>query len=580
MAIVDFSLSDAVYSILLPGSGDFTNLGTSAGGDNLTWDTSDGSRVVGVASGLVVDGAGVPTAGTFSSIRFDLGTPDFYNNIIITGLSLEATDLDYTAGASATESLWDNILLGASEIRLSENFATIISGDGINPIGTNAFAANDTFTGRGADNTTLTGDFSIVEAITLTAGSDTFNVTADIIDGDVNQLQDATLNGGNDTITFIDDWTEDAAVSVSGDAYFVTNSVVNAGADVIDLSAVSSTTMDNQIYGDVFLLNGGSTLNGGNDSIIGSAAADQIFGDAQTVSATDTVVGGHDFIDGGAGNDVIYGDTQTEGPNIIGGNDTIFGGFGDDTIFGGGGDDSIFGGSGDDSINGGSGNNFIDGGGRNDTIVTGSGNDTVMGNTGNDVIFTFLGDDLIYGGDGNDRLDGGTGNDTIYGGEGRDRLVGRYSDDELYGGGERDNVFGGHGNDLVVGNGGDDRLFGQIGDDTIFGGNGNDTISAGDGQDYINGGAGDDHLFGGAGSDIFVFNGAFGTDRVLDFEFSGAHDILDLRDMDGIDSYQDLIDTHMRQIDNLVQITDFAGNRVLIFDVTVADMSNSDLYLI
>lgn len=576
MAIVDFTRSDAFYTIRSPGAADFTNLGTSNGGANLTWNTTNGSRAVGVANGLVTNSNGVPTSGTFSSIRFDLGTPGLYNNIIITGLALDVTDLDYSTGQAATNTLWNNVMSGATEIRLSETFATVIAGDGLTPSA--SVAGNDVFRGLGADNTILTGDFDIVRNTTLTGGNDRFNVTADVVDGDVNQLENATLFGGNDTVVYIDDWTKDPEISVSGDAYFVTDSTVHGGDDRIDLSAVSSTTRDNLIYGDSFSLGGTSMLFGGDDTIIGTAAADRIYGDADIVGAGSSVVGGNDVIYGGAGDDLIYGDTATEGPNITGGNDTIFGGFGNDTIFGGGGNDRIYGESGDDSINGGSGNNYIDGGGRNDTIITGSGNDTVLGNTGNDVIFTFLGDDLIYGGPGNDRLDGGTGSDTIYGGDGRDRVVGRFNDDFLYGGAGDDNIYGGHGNDFMVGGSGNDRMIGQIGNDTIFGGAGNDTISAGDGQDFINGGAGDDNIQGGAGADFFVFTGNFGTDRIIDFETTGAHDVLVLRDVNGIDNYQDLINNHMRQIDNIVQISDFAGNRVLVFDVTVSEMMNEDLY--
>jgi len=578
MAIVNFSLTDAVYSIRLPNAGDFTNLGTSEGGSNLTWDTSDGSRAVGVASDLVVDGSGVPTAGTFSSIRFDLGTPGLYNNVVITGLALSATDLIYSASAAATERLWNEVMAGASEIRLSATFAAIIAGDGITASG--PVAGNDVFTGQGADNTTLTGDYAIVESVVLTGGDDTFNMTADIVDGDVNQLRDGTLTGGNDTIVYIADWTQDATVSVSGDAYFVTNSSVNGGDDLIDLSAISSTSLDNLLYGDVFQLNTNSSLNGGNDTIIGSDAGDQIFGDAQNVSISDNLTGGDDSIDGGAGDDLIYGDAMSTGSNVLGGDDTLLGGFGDDTIFGGGGNDSILGGSGSDSIEGQDGNDTIDGGGANDTINSGNGDDRVTGNTGNDVIFSSFGDDFINSGSGNDTIDAGTGNDTLYGGDGRDRMVGRFSDDTLYGGSGRDNMFGGHGNDFLAGESDDDRIIGQIGNDTLFGGAGSDTISAGDGQDFINGNAGDDFLFGGGDADLFVFKGAFGTDRLLDFEVTGANDVLDLRDIDGIDSYQDLVDNHMREIGNLVQITDFAGNRVLVFDVTLTEMSDSDLFLV
>jgi len=278
-----------------------------------------------------------------------------------------------------------------------------------------------------------------------------------------------------------------------------------------------------------------------------------------------------DVIDLGNGDDFVSG---------RGGNDNLRGGAGNDTILGDNGNDRLFGDSGADFIEGGNGNDTIDGGGRNDTILSGNGDDSVIGLTGNDIIFAGFGNDYVDAGSGNDRIDGGTGEDVLLGGDGRDRVVGRFSNDTVSGGDGADNIFGGQGHDLMFGDGGDDRMIGQIDNDTMFGGSGNDTLSAGDGEDYLNGNAGDDNLIGGAGADVFAFNGAFGTDRIVDFETGGANDRMNLRNLLGVDDYQDLIDDHMRAIRNdVVLINDDGGNRILIFDVTLAEMQNDDLYI-
>src|SRR5688572_21736265 len=88
-----------------------------------------------------------------------------------------------------------------------------------------------------------------------------------------------------------------------------------------------------------------------------------------------------------------------------GGNDTLWGGFGDDTLVGNGSRDEIKGSHGNDSIRG---------GGKNDTISGGAGDDRLEGQDE---------DDQLFGGSGRDRLSGGDGDDLFVGGSGRDTLV-------------------------------------------------------------------------------------------------------------------------------------------------------------
>jgi Ca2+-binding RTX toxin-like protein len=83
------------------------------------------------------------------------------------------------------------------------------------------------------------------------------------------------------------------------------------------------------------------------------------------------------------------------------------------------------------------------------------------------------------------------------------------------------------GADTIKGHAGADALFGGSGVDRLYGGGGNDRLYGQDGKDVLVGGAGNDALRGGAGADSFRFIGAWGSDRVTDFE--NGSDRIDLR---------------------------------------------------
>ena len=93
----------------------------------------------------------------------------------------------------------------------------------------------------------------------------------------------------------------------------------------------------------------------------------------------------------------------------------------------------------------------------------------------------------------------------------------------------KDTVSGGVGNDFAAGGIGTDQLFGNEGNDRLQGQVGNDSLSGGIGNDTLTGGTGNDWLAGGAGVDVFVFQAAFGADRIVDFETSGP-DLIQLDD--------------------------------------------------
>ena len=103
----------------------------------------------------------------------------------------------------------------------------------------------------------------------------------------------------------------------------------------------------------------------------------------------------------------------------------------------------------------------------------------------------------------------------------------------------------------IAGNFGKNELLGTAFDDKIHGYSGNDTIDAGAGNDMLDGGSGDDILTGGSGSDVFVFTGAFGHDRIIDY--NETEDRLELYAATG----------STIQISDLAESTNVYGERVL-----------------
>ena len=119
-------------------------------------------------------------------------------------------------------------------------------------------------------------------------------------------------------------------------------------------------------------------------------------------------------------------------------------------------------------------------------------------------------------------------------------------------------MFGGFSSDQLDGGGGNDIIFGGWGNDTLNGNEGNDRIFGGGGQDTISGGEGDDQLWGGWGQDNFVFSAGDGRDKIMDYStgvrwgwFRSGGDMISI-DVDGIDSFEDLIATASQNRDGVV----------------------------
>lgn len=93
-------------------------------------------------------------------------------------------------------------------------------------------------------------------------------------------------------------------------------------------------------------------------------------------------------------------------------------------------------------------------------------------------------------------------------------------------------VHGAKGKDTIQGsNNADTKLYGDEGNDELFGNGGDDNLFGGAGSDILSGGDDNDALTGGTGADTYVFDGAWGTDTVMEDE-NGGIDTLNLTRID------------------------------------------------
>jgi hypothetical protein len=160
------------------------------------------------------------------------------------------------------------------------------------------------------------------------------------------------------------------------------------------------------------------------------------------------------------------------------------------------------------------------------------------------------------------------------------RIVGNNRDNRLRGTGE---------DDSILGRGGDDRIWGRDDDDRLRGGGGNDRFFGGDDQDVLDGGRGNDRMTGGDDGDRFVFR--FGRDVITDFRADDDDDpddsrdsiivdidfgdVIDLRDMPGIDSFRDIRDVaHQRAADAVLRFSD--RHQLTIENFRVAELDRED----
>ncbi|MGB5972942.1 MAG: calcium-binding protein [Nodosilinea sp.] len=251
-----------------------------------------------------------------------------------------------------------------------------------------------------------------------------------------------------------------------------------------------------------------------------------------------------------------------------------------------GGDDYIYGGFGNDAINGGSGFDTMDYSFIGQGVSLGAGGFVDKGTAGFDSLFSV--ENIIGAPDQVNTIDGSTGDssvvsltvdlslnsltvndipglgtlsfavqnfvdvigttqgDVIIGDSQNNLLDGWGGDDYIFGGGGNDQILGFTGNDALDGSTGNDSLFGEAGNDILFGGSGSDYISGGSGSDFLAGDSGSDTLVGygfslgeldvlsgGSGSDLFalgdtanVYYQGSGYATITDFDFLEGDKIL------------------------------------------------------
>lgn len=318
------------------------------------------------------------------------------------------------------------------------------------------------------------------------------------------------------------------------------------------------------------------------------------------------------------------------------GDDTLYGQGGDDTFHGGSGADRMIGGAGDDtyhvdyvrdtvveSYNEGydqvhasvtfelrdHGQNIEDlfltgtaningvGNGKANTIQGNAGNNILNGLWGNDTLIGGAGDDTFQDDRGADRMIGGLGDDTYHvddtgdvvvenDGEGQDHVISTISfsmsdhsqfieDLTLTGTAHIDGAGNEQANTLR-GNSGKNTFQAGVGKDKLYGGGGSDTLKGGAQKDILRGDAGSDRLIGGKGGDQFIFKGGFGKDTIVDFEVDLGSERINLRAVSTITDFEDLMDNHIRQTGADTLIEDGQGNRILLQNVDMAQLSAGD----
>ncbi len=414
-------------------------------------------------------------------------------------------------------------------------------------------------TGTDAESGTVTDgtgtiEFSEIETIQLSSGTDTLTLangsgddvvtgfTAPVLDGggsyigfdqlDVSTMTDANgamVNTGDVTITDTNgDGTGDTILTFPGGETLTLVGVLPSAFPVPEaLAAIGIPLADYIVEGTA----AGEVIDG---SYMGDPEGDLVdAGDAENGSDDDVIEAGAgaDTVTAGAGNDSVFGDEGEDEISAGAGDDTVFGGDDNDTISGGADNDSLLGQDGADSIAGDAGDDYLEGGIGEDTLEGGADNDTLDGGADNDLLDGGAGNDSLLGSFGDDTLRGGAGNDTMSGGFGDDtfELSDGFGDDIIDGEADFETngdtldasgvtaegvsiVYSGDESGTLTGAvTGDEADFFDI--ENVTATDNDDTINAaldtvgvnvdaGDGEDVVTGGSGEDTLDGGDGDDV------------------------------------------------------------------------------
>lgn len=574
----DFFSTTAGGDALLDGGAGFDMIGVGTGGAAIlgkslvSIEGQYGSNVADAINAWGTDDTAI-TTGRYAPLLAELGVSAFRNVLIGAGGS------DTINGSSGNDLLIGGSM-GTNEaaLRAIANYGTGITGLNFDyiPASDTSDSAPDTLIG-GAGNDFLSGGYG-ADSIDGGAGIDTISYSGRYHgDGGITVWlalgSDYASVSDGDTLKSIENVIgSDAADDLRG----TTGRNIFVGLSGDDL-------LDGR--GGRDLLDGGD----GNDKLYDADGADTLRGgdgdDAYHVSFASTrIVETTDGYYGGGQNDTVYADVnwrlganlenltlvikndefgaQIDGDysgygnaldNILTGNrgDNLLDGVsGWDELYGGAGDDKLYDHDGGDRLEGGAGDDtyyvFASGSTLVETLDLASGGgvdlvrstiDFTLGVNFENLRLVGTGDVSGVGNDGDNAIDGNTGQNTLLGGGGDDMLYGAGDADRLEGGVGLDTLRGGGGSDTLFGDADADTLVGEEGTDTLDGGSGADKLRGGAGNDLLLGGAdadtlygdgGNDTLHGGAGADLFVFEDAFGFDKVQNFE-DGA-DRLNLRD--------------------------------------------------
>ena len=350
------------------------------------------------------------------------------------------------------------------------NFATVTGNLNLNMTDGLGFSVNGVAWGA-------IGPFTEIENAVAGDGNDTItgNGSNNVIHG---MRGNDTLYGGNGVDSLYGGAGNDLMTYVSGQGY--DNYYGGAGADKVVFQSFFGDALQVDLALGTFNA-GGPVLDivdvenlvtgDGNDTIIGSAAANIIVGGA-----------GQDAMSGGNGDDRYYVDnaldTAFEGAGAPAGFDSIFSSITFTSVIN---VERIF-------LTGTANIHATGVNGQNDFMYGNSGNNVLNGLTGTDNMNGGLGDDQYYcntGGDVvNEAAGAGTGLDTIFAQSGYTIAA---NVERLYlldGGNYNANGRNGQ-NDFLAGNTGANIINGFSGNDTIRGGLGNDTLTGGTGLDIF-----------------------------------------------------------------------------------------------
>ena len=270
-----------------------------------------------------------------------------------------------------------------------------------------------------------------------------------------------------------------------------------SGVDTVSYAGSDGSVAVNLATGTVLRAHGEGDVLVDIENVVGSAYGDSLTGD----DGANVLEGGAgaDRLEGGSGVDTVSyaGSAASVTVNLLTG--TASGGDASsdllvdvENVEGSAHRDWLTGDRGANRLSGGVGNDELSGHDGNDVLVGGADADTLLGGMGADRLVGGAGADTLRGGPGADRLEGGSGADTVsYAGFGEAVTVNLATGTVSGGDAEGDvidgfeNVEGSVHGDMLTGDGGVNWLFGMSGDDTLVGSAGADWLVGGWGADTV-----------------------------------------------------------------------------------------------